>query len=262
MKFAEVLLPLPLYSTFTYIVPEEMESSLQVGSRVLVQFGRKKFYTAIVDHIHSNAPKGYEVKPILGVLDANPIIRYPQMKLWKWIADYYLCAPGEVYKAAVPTGLKPESETFITLNPDYEPDEKTDFRMSERQAIIVQVLQEKKRLRLSELEKETGLKNVTAHVSALLEQGIVEIDEKVMERYRPKKTTLVGLTFERGDSDRLHECFNLLTRSRQQEKALLAYLDLSGWISPNAVLRDVEKEKLLKVAGISPGILRALVEKG
>ncbi|MDE6298164.1 MAG: primosomal protein N', partial [Muribaculaceae bacterium] len=256
------LLPLPLYSTFTYIVPEEMESSLQVGSRVLVQFGRKKFYTAIVDHIHSNAPKGYEVKPILGVLDANPIIRYPQMKLWKWIADYYLCAPGEVYKAAVPTGLKPESETFITLNPDYEPDEKTDFRMSERQAIIVQVLQEKKRLRLSELEKETGLKNVTAHVSALLDQGIVEIDEKVMERYRPKKTTLVGLTFERGDSDRLHECFNLLTRSRQQEKALLAYLDLSGWISPNAVLRDVEKEKLLKVAGISPGILRALVEKG
>ena len=134
--------------------------------------------------------------------------------------------------------------------------------MSERQAIIVQVLKEKKRLRLSELEKETGLKNVTAHVSALLEQGIVEIDEKVMERYRPKKTTLVGLTFERGDSDRLLECFNLLTRSRPQEKALLAYLALSGWISPNAMLRDVEKEKLLKVAGISPGILRALVEKG
>lgn len=239
-----------------------MSSEVQTGSRVLVQFGKKKYYTAIVEAIHSCEPKGYEVKPVMAVLDSSPIVRYPQIKLWRWIADYYLCSPGEVFKAAVPTGLKPESETFLSLNPDYEPDESSAFRLAERQAIVIQLLQEKKRMRISEIEGETGFKNVAAIINPLLEEGIVEIDEKVVERYRPKKTSYVQLTFPRGDNDRLHECFGLVTRSRQQEKALIAYLDLSGWINPATTLRDVEKSRLLSTAGISPGILRSLIDKG
>ena len=259
--FAEVILPLPLYSTFTYAIPDEMAAEVQVGSRVLVQFGKKKYYTAIVECLHSNEPKGYDVKPLMAVLDSSPVVRYPQLKLWHWIADYYLCAPGDVFKAAVPTGLKPESETFLSLNPDYEPDETNPFRMSERQAVIVQHLQEKKRMKISEIEGETGYKNVASLVNRLMEAGIVEIDEKVVERYRAKKTTYVRLAFERGDSERLHECFRLVTRSRQQEKALIAYLDLSGWMSPTGDLKDVERDKLLEVSGVSPAVLRALVDK-
>lgn len=239
-----------------------MGMEVQIGSRVLVQFGKKKYYTAIVEAIHSNEPKGYDVKPVMAVLDSSPIVRYPQLKLWHWIADYYLCTPGEVFKAAVPTGLKPESETYLSLNPDYEPDDSTPFRPTERQAIIMQALQLNKRMRISEIEGETGFRNVAAVVNRLLEQGIVEIDEKITERYRPKKQTFVHLKIDRGDNDRLHECFRLLSRSRQQEKALIAYLDLSGWISPNGQLREVEKEKLLSTAGVSPAVLRALVEKG
>lgn len=259
--FAEVILPLPLYSTFTYAIPDEMAAEVQVGSRVLVQFGKKKYHTAIVECLHSNEPKGYDVKPLMAVLDSSPVVRYPQLKLWHWIADYYLCAPGDVFKAAVPTGLKPESETFLSLNPDYEPDETNPFKMSERQAVIVQHLQEKKRLKISEIEGETGYKNVASLVNRLMEAGIVEIDEKVVERYRAKKTTYVRLAFERGDSERLHECFRLVTRSRQQEKALIAYLDLSGWMSPTGDLKDVERDKLLEVSGVSPAVLRALVDK-
>ncbi len=239
-----------------------MQDAIQAGSRVLVQFGKKKFYTGIVEFTHSIPPKGYEIKPVMAILDPAPIVRYPQLKLWHWIADYYLCAPGDVFKAAVPTGLKPESETFLSLNPDYEPDIDSPFKINERQAVVIQILQEKKRLKISDIEKETGMRNVTALLNPLLKNGIIEIDEKVVERYRPKKTTLVRLKFERGDSDRLHECFNLLTRSRQQEKALLAYLDLSGWIVPNGELRDVEKEKLLSVAGVSPGVLKGMADKG
>ncbi len=260
--FAEVLLPLPLYSTFTYSIPEEMENDIQAGSRVLVQFGKKKYYTGIVEFTHSTPPAGYEVKPVMALLDASPIVRYPQLKLWHWIADYYLCAPGEVFKAAIPTGLKPESETFVTLNPDYEPDADKNFKLTERQAVIIQILQEKKRSKISEIENESGIKNATAVLNPLLEEGIVEIDEKVVERYRPKKTTLVRLTFDRGNSERLHECFGLVTRSRQQEKALIAYLELSGWISPKEEIREVEKSQLLATAGISPGILRSMADKG
>jgi primosomal protein N' len=260
--FAEVILPLPLYSTFTYSIPDDMDVEVQVGSRVLVQFGKKKYYTAIVEAIHSDKPKGYDVKPVMAVLDSSPIVRYPQLKLWRWIADYYLCSPGEVFKAAVPTGLKPESETYLSLNPDYEPDDSSPLRLTERQAIIIQLLQQNKRMRISEIEGETGFKNVAAVINRLLEQGIVEIDEKVTERYRAKKQTFVQLKIERGDNDRLHECFGMLSRSRQQEKTLIAYLDLSGWLSPNGQLREVEKEKLIATAGVSPAILRALIEKG
>lgn len=260
--FAEVILPLPLYSTFTYSIPDDMDVEVQVGSRVLVQFGKKKYYTAIVEAIHSDKPKGYDVKPVMAVLDSSPIVRYPQLKLWRWIADYYLCSPGEVFKAAVPTGLKPESETYLSLNPDYEPDDSSPFRLTERQAIIIQLLLQNKRMRISEIEGETGFKNVAAVINRLLEQGIVEIDEKVTERYRAKKQTFVQLKIERGDNDRLHECFGMLSRSRQQEKTLIAYLDLSGWLSPNGQLREVEKEKLLATAGVSPAILRGLIEKG
>ncbi len=258
--FAEIILPLPLYSTFTYVIPEEMQHDLQKGSRVLVQFGKKKYYTGIVEHIHSEPPAGYDVKPIMALLDPTPIVRYPQLKLWHWIAEYYLCSPGEVFKAAVPTGLKPESETYVSLNDDFDMPE--GIKLTENQAIIIQALQNKKRLKISEIESVTEIKNAPRVINSLMEAGIVEIDEKVVEKYRPKKMTFVELTIDRNDNDGLHEFFNKTSRSNQQEKALIAYLELSGWMKQKSGLQDVSREKLLEVSGVSPGVLRALIDKG
>lgn len=258
--FAEILLPLPLYSSFTYYVPEDMESDLKKGSRVLVQFGKKKYYTGIVEHLHSESPAGYSVKPIMALLDPDPIVRYPQLKLWHWIAEYYLCSPGEVYKAAVPTGLKPESETYISLNEDFELPE--GIQLSESQALVVQSLQQKKRLRISEIETVTGIKNAARVFNTLRDSGIVEINEHLVERYRAKKVSMVELTIPRDDTDSLHEFFDLVNRSRQQEKALIAYLDMSGWLKHTASLQDVSREELLKNSGVSPAVLRALTDKG
>ena len=258
--FAEIILPLPLYSTFTYVIPEEMQHDLQKGSRVLVQFGKKKYYTGIVEHIHSEPPAGYDVKPIMALLDPTPIVRYPQLKLWHWIAEYYLCSPGEVFKAAVPTGLKPESETYVSLNDDFDMPE--GIKLTENQAIIIQALQNKKRLKISEIESLTEIKNAPRIINSLMETGIVEIDEKVVEKYRPKKMTFIELTIDRNDNDSLHEFFNMTSRSNQQEKALIAYLELSGWMKQKSSLQDVSREKLLEVSGVSPGVLRALIDKG
>ena len=258
--FAEILLPLPLYSSFTYYVPEDMESDLKKGSRVLVQFGKKKYYTGIVEHLHSESPAGYSVKPIMALLDPDPIVRYPQLKLWHWIAEYYLCSPGEVYKAAVPTGLKPESETYISLNEDFELPE--GIQLSESQALVVQSLQQKKRLRISEIETVTGIKNAARVFNTLRDSGIVEINEHLVERYRAKKVSMVELTIPRDDTESLHEFFDLVNRSRQQEKALIAYLDMSGWLKHTTSLQDVSREELLKNSGVSPAVLRALTDKG
>lgn len=258
--FAEIILPLPLYSTFTYVIPEGMERDLQKGSRVLVQFGKKKYYTGIVEHIHSEPPAGYDVKPIMALLDPTPVVRYPQLKLWHWIAEYYLCSPGEVFKAAVPTGLKPESETYVSLNDDFEMPE--GIRLTENQAMVIQALQQKKRLKISEIESDTDIKNAARVINTLMESGIVEIDEKIVEKYRPKKMTFVELTIERNDNERLHDFFDLTSRSHQQEKTLIAYLELSGWMRHTERLTDVTRDKLLEVAGVSPAVLRALIGKG
>lgn len=259
-RFVEVILPLPIYSTFTYAVPEALIDKVVVGGRVLVQFGKKKFYTAIVESVHSQRPEGYEVKPFVALLDEEPIVRYPQLKFWHWIADYYLCAVGDVYKAAVPTGLKPESETFISLNPDFEFD--SDTKLSEHQAAIVQLLEQKKRLRVSEIEQETGFRNIVRHINAMLTTGLIEIDEHVVEKYRPRKESFVRLTADRSDHDRLHEFFTLVSRSQRQEKLLVAYLDMSRWLSVNSTPAEVGRQQLLEKSGATPGILKALVDKG
>ena len=126
MRYADLILPLPLQGTFTYALPLAMQSTVQVGMRVLVPFGRNKTYLGIVARLHEVQPQGYEVKNVTQLMDAEPIVTDQQLKLWQWIADYYLAPIGEVYKAAMPAGLKaedgyhPKMETYIRLTPAYQ----------------------------------------------------------------------------------------------------------------------------------------------
>ncbi len=260
MRYAEVILPLAVQGTYTYSIDDSMAGEIEVGSRVLVQFGKKKHYTAIVAALHGQAPKHLEVKPILAPLDPTPILRHPQLQFWNWIADYYLCTPGEVYKAAVPTGLKPESETYIMANPDWSAPE--GFKPDEREEAVLNLLADGKRRKVSEIEQATGFRSLTARLGRMLESGMVEIGENVVERYRPKRLTMVKLNCERDDNDRLHSFFNLVNRSRNQERALIAYLDLSRWMNRTEELRPVSRDQLQQKAGVSPAVVKALETKG
>ena len=155
-QFAEVVLPLAVQGTYTYRIPDSM--TVGAGFRVLVPFGRKKYYTAIVVMTHDVEPQGYKVKEILALLDEGPILRHPQLKFWQWIADYYLCTVGEVYKAAVPSGLKVESETQISPNPDYE--EETPGELNDREKVILDFTNQRGKVQITELTNVTGFKNV------------------------------------------------------------------------------------------------------
>ena len=258
-KFANVILPLPISGSFTYSVPSIYEDEIEVGSRVLVQFGKKNYYTGIVELVHNNQPSGYEVKEIMMVLDAKPIVRHPQLKLWNWLAEYYLCSVGEVYKAAVPSGLKVESETYILLNSDYEYDE--NVNLTERMALIIQLLDRNGRMKISEIERETGFKNLGTLVNKMLEIGLVLIDERIVDKYRARKETLVRLNCDRNDNEALHGFFDIVKRARQQEKMLIAYLDLSAWMQ-STTPKEVLKSDLLERSGASPAVLKGLVDKG
>ena len=124
MKFVEVVLPLPLDGLFTYSVAEKQVASVQVGGRVLVPLGKSKHYIGIVMRL-VDEPPAFEVKPIIEVVDQRPILLLQQMRLWQWISDYYLSPLGDIYKAALPSGLKaeegyrPKTETYITLGSAY-----------------------------------------------------------------------------------------------------------------------------------------------
>ena len=138
--YADILLPLPLKAVFTYGVPIAMQEKIQVGQRVEVNFGRGKMYSGIVKKIHENKPEGYTIKPIKNIIDEVPIVTQTQLELWEWMADYYMCAEGEVMNAALPAYLKLESEQIITLNPEAEIDES---ELSDEEFILLEALRSK-----------------------------------------------------------------------------------------------------------------------
>ncbi len=260
-RFAEIILPLPIQSTFTYSIPDQMVPQLKEGSRVCVQFGSRKFYTGIVRSIHTTPPRGYKVKPIIDVLDPMPIVKYPQLKLWDWIADYYLCTLGDVFKCALPAGLKIESETYVAINPDFEELEGNPLSDAEKEVLEVLASRSGKG-KLEELRKIIGKSSVQITVNRLLERDVLIINEKITERYRPKRQKMVALCAEKGDIDKLHSYFDLVTRSRAQEKMLLKWLDLSGWLNPSVDSKPVTKDELMQKSACSPGVLKALIDKG
>ena len=123
--FVDVILPVPLDGFFTYSVPSSANEQVEVGKRVLVPFGRNKTYVGIIASMHHQQPEGYQTKDILQVLDSTPMLLGNQLRLWQWIADYYMSPIGEVFKAALPSGLKaedgykPKTETYIRLAPQF-----------------------------------------------------------------------------------------------------------------------------------------------
>lgn len=258
--YAEVILPLPLFGTFTYSIPTTLEGKAAVGHRVIVPFGRKKYYTGIIESITPVAPEGFEVKDISSVLDPWPVVKHPQLKLWEWIAEYYLCTAGDVYKAAVPAGLKVESETFIELNPDYE--EMPDARMTDREAIIMQSLDHNGKMTPAEISKKTGLNSIESTISSMVERRMLIIAEKLIERYRPKKETLVRLAVDRNDNEAMHKVFDAVKGAKKQEMMLITLLDNLNKCQQQQLPPEVPRQHLLEQSGLSPAILAALASKG
>ncbi|MDE6558660.1 MAG: primosomal protein N', partial [Muribaculaceae bacterium] len=180
------------------------------------------------------------------------------------MAEYYLCSVGDVYKAALPTGLKPESTTLVALNQDAE--EVEGYNLSDRESMIVQLLQSEKKISIAEIQKNTGLQNATSTIHRLMEKGVVEIFEKVVERYRPKSEKMVRLALDGVNPaerhDKIHDFMNLTARSPKQERMLLAYLDLSQCLARDSEAAEVSRKELLEKSGGSPAILKSLIDKG
>ncbi len=253
-RYAEVILPLGLNATFTYIIPDDMEGTPVIGSRVIVQFGSKKFYTAIIVGFPVKPPEGIELKEITMLLDPRPVIRHPQLKLWQWIADYYLCDIGDVYRAAVPSALKIESETSVSVNPDFDSD--SISRLTDLEVAILQQLDHEKSMNLTTLEKTLQRKNLTPVISRMIDNGTIMVTEKLVERYHSRKVKFVEL------ATTIEQAFATVKGNPRWESVMLALIELSGINRPAANHRSVTLDQLRERTGETLNIFKTLEKKG
>ena len=252
--YIEVVLPVPVGATFTYRVPEDMVADINVGSRVIVPFGKSKFYTGIVSGFVAQPQAIFTVKEITHLLDKSPVIRPPQLRLWQWISEYYLCAIGDVYKAAVPSGLKIESETKFEINPDYEAEDVVS--LPEREGIIYKLLSEKGKLTAKDLEKETGFRSIPALTQKMFSKGAIVVSESLVSRFRPKLENYVELLVDITDEASVAEAFAKVKGAPKQEKMLLTLIQMCR------AAKDVKVSELIDKSALTTSILKALSDKG
>jgi primosomal protein N' (replication factor Y) len=252
--FVDVILPLALANTYTYRVPDELQSDMKFGVRVIVPL-RKKFYTALIYKVHFTEPEGYEVKELISVLDEESVVRPNQVKLWEWIAQYYRCTLGEVFKAALPSGLKLESETKVSAVIDFV----ADAPLKEKEQMLLDELAGGA-LSLAELNKALDMKNVLPLVKRMMEMGAVEISENVEAKYKPRMEFFVRLSDSYARESELQLIIERLEKHPKQLQVLVAYLQLSQYFQLKQS-REVSKKELLKDGG-SDSSLNTLVKNG
>ncbi len=257
-KYADLIIPVPLPKLFTYKIPKELVADCEIGKRAIIQFGKKKIYTGVIKNIHSDKPD-YETKDIISIIDNHPIINEFQFKFWDWIAEYYMSTLGEIYKAALPAGLKLESETNIILNSDADYSD-----ISEKEEFIIGLLTNEDSLPVSKLEKETDF-NVLPIIKKLIDKEIVTAEEWIKKKYKPKYEDYILLADKLKDETYLSEVLDKLKRAKKQSELLMSFIYLTnygsdkfGGLKPS---NEFLKKDLLMHAEASSANLKALLDK-
>ncbi len=251
--FAELLLPVPIPKLFTYRIPFNLNDKVKSGLRAIVQFGDRKVLTGIIINVHETPPKDYEAKYILDLLDDEPVVNLQQLKLFQWIANYYLCSAGEVMNAALPAGLKLSSESMVQLNPGFDW-ETTLFEYSQKEETLLKHLQQEP-LPYSEISKLLGLKNLYSILKSLVSKEAVILYEEVKEKFKPKTEKRIRLAEGYTTHEALEKVFEALSAKPKQEAVLLKYLQLvpvlhdihenkSGAIKGNLLVGDISESSL------------------
>ena len=249
--YAEVILPLALPKTYTYAVPESFASKIKIGCRVEVVLGKNKRYAGIVKSISKEAPL-YETKPILNVLDDEPVLYPQQLKLWNWMSSYYMCSEGEVMAAALPAHFKLSSETIVLFNEDYG-DDFTDLNNDEY--LVAEALQIKTQLSLSEVQQILDITHVYPVIKNLIEKKVCIVWEALSERYKSKKENFILLNPAYDNEAALSGLINNWTKAPKQMELLLSYLHL---IKTEG---EVTQTQLLKKSGATVAQLKGLSDK-
>ncbi|WP_292247445.1 primosomal protein N', partial [Mesonia sp.] len=252
--FANVILPLPLDRLFTYQVAEEDVDALKIGMRVAVPFGKSKVYTGVVAKIHQEEPQQYEAKLIEEILDEKPTVTTHQLKFWAWIASYYMCAEGEVMKAALPSAFLLESETVVELNKKGKFDED---QLTDQEFLIVEALQNQSLLKIHEVMQILEKKTVLPVLNSLVAKNAIIVNQELYKQYKPKLIKYVRLAKNYQSEQKLNTLLEELSNAPKQRELILQLFSLQAKLK-----KPIEKQQLAKESGASASSIKSLVTKG
>ena len=251
-NFIDVILPIPIKQTFTYFVTEAEAAFLQKGMRVAVSFGKTKMYTGLVYAIHEEAPTLYDAKEIYQILDEQPIVTAQQLAHWEWISSYYMCALGEVYRAALPSAFLLESETILYANAAFQ----DESILSDQEFLIYEALQHQSQLTIHQVADILGKQKVLPIIAELLKKEVLIVKEEIYEQYVPKMVKYLKMHQKYASDEGLEALLGNLSRAQKQREAVLGYFQLASGQKP------IKAKDLETCFGISSAVIKALVEKG
>ncbi|TGD78903.1 replication restart helicase PriA [Hymenobacter wooponensis] len=263
--FADVILPLPLPKLYTYRVPFELNDQVVIGGRVIVQFGAKKTLSCIVAAVHETPPANYQAKYILEFIDDAPVVTQPQLKLFRWMADYYLCTLGEVINAALPAALKLSSESRVQLHPAFEA-ETNPYPLSEQEKKIVEALstgEEGKSMTFTEVGDLLGIASFHKYIKSLMQKDVVFLFEHLSDKYSPKVVKKVRLAHHYVAEAALEQLFTQLASKAKQLDVLMRYLQrVPVYQNEHANHKGMEKAALTSAPHLSPSAVNTLIKNG
>ncbi|MFD0835579.1 primosomal protein N' [Mariniflexile aquimaris] len=251
--FIDVIIPIPLQKLFTYSITTAENDFLKMGMRVAVPFGKSKIYTGIVAKIHTEAPNTYEAKEIHQILDEGPIVNEKQLRLWQWIANYYMCTLGDVMRAALPSAFILESETIITKNSKII----DESILLDEEFLVYEALQHQSSLKIHDIANILDKKNVLPVIKRLIEKEAISVEEEVYEKYKPKLVRYVKLHVNFASENALQKLLDDLHRAPKQHQVILTLFSISATTKKPVKVADLSKE-----SDASPAIIKSLIDKG
>ena len=251
--FIEVVLPLAVNKTFTYQVSEAEFHYVSIGMRVAVPFGKSKVFTSLVIAKHNNPPQLYSAKEIHQIIDEKPIVNEIQLAHWNWIANYYMCSLGEVFKSALPSGYMLESETIITAKKDAEVEEN---ELKDDEYLIFEALKLQSSITVNDVVKILGKKTIFPVLNRLLEKGALQLQEEISEQYKPKQVRYVKLHDEFANQDNLALLLENLSRAKKQRELVLSFFQLQA-----KEKKPISVKQLIEFSGSNSATIKSLLEK-
>ncbi len=244
-------MPIPIQKTFTYSVTEAEYEFLEKGMRVAVSFGNTKMYTGLVFGLHQTPPELYEAKEILQILDEKPIVNTLQLQHWEWLSSYYMCALGDVYRAALPSAFLLESETIVYKNQAFQ----NEDILNDEEFLIYEALQHQSQLTVHQIADIIQKNKVLPIINELIHKSAIYIKEEIYEQYKPKLVKYVRLHAQYNDESYLEPLLEELSRAKKQREAVLSYFQLTTSKKP------IKAKDLEEHSGASSAIVKALVDK-
>ncbi|MBN2634876.1 MAG: primosomal protein N' [Prolixibacteraceae bacterium] len=252
--FAQIILPLSLHDSYTYAVPESMQNDIVPGQRAIVQFGSKRLYAGLVFSISESTERNTEIKEILQLLDDKPVVFPENLTLWKWIANYYCCQLGDVFRAALPAGLKLESKSILgSTGFDNE------IELTNKEELLIREIVNGP-VFLSEIQKKLGNDFSYSALKSIQEKKLATIEEKVTEKYLPKTVTFVKFHSQIKSAAILQEHINTLKKAKKQLALLYHFCDVTNAFEKEHKI-SISKKDLFNETSFSSAILNELCRK-